>query len=419
MVSPLQSLIYDSSRYQALENCNIQTIFAVPIFSAGDVSPSCILSCYSLLHTESVPFVINFVQKAVRLLWDGLDQIDPHESVGKVLWNNVGPSDLGEMAADMEMQKAFIGKKRPYTDITRKPSGELSDDPSSGRLRSESLANGVPDYHTMPSPVPFYPPVAAAPGKGLAPAPLFPTSVVAPNPQQMVSVNFSNDGHWAVQAVQQAVESVGDVQLWNSTMDFQQYSNDQVQQSLNQAQNHLWQFQPLQFRQDLTNPEQHQQQTYISSDLPLQPPNFSLSYVDYGLQSQSVEANQSIPAPQAGVHIEHPSVIQANLMEFNAMAQMYSSPDTSNGLNEAPMNSPMNYPPSSLQPAPSQGIDYMRVVPLSHAEGSVVLTGPQQMMYCTTNAEPVHVESMNQSLFSLETIKVSRKQVMFVVYPSI
>ena len=61
--------------------------------------------------------MLNFVQKAVRLLWDGLDKIvNPHESVGKELWKEVAPADLGEMAADLEMQKEFIGKKRPRSD---------------------------------------------------------------------------------------------------------------------------------------------------------------------------------------------------------------------------------------------------------------------------------------------------------------
>lgn len=118
-ISSEQELIYDKSRKESLQNCNIRTVFAVPIFSAGDVSPSCVLSCYSLLPTESVPFVLNFVQKAVRLLWDGLDRVvNPHESVGMELWKDVGPADLGEMAADLEMQKAFIGKKRTFSDIS-------------------------------------------------------------------------------------------------------------------------------------------------------------------------------------------------------------------------------------------------------------------------------------------------------------
>ena len=97
-----------------MTNCKIETAFAVPIFpSPGCVKPVAVLSCYSLLPKESVPFVLNFVQKAVRLLWRGLDQVvTPHESVGRNLWKDVSPADLGEMAADVEMQNTFIGKKR-------------------------------------------------------------------------------------------------------------------------------------------------------------------------------------------------------------------------------------------------------------------------------------------------------------------
>ncbi len=54
----------------------------------------------------------------MKLLWDGLDKVKPHESVGKDLWKDVGPADLGEMAADLEMQKAFFGKKRTYSDLS-------------------------------------------------------------------------------------------------------------------------------------------------------------------------------------------------------------------------------------------------------------------------------------------------------------
>ena len=41
-----------------------------------------------------------------------------HESRGRAAWNDVGPSDLGEMAADLEMQNAFHKKKRPIQDIS-------------------------------------------------------------------------------------------------------------------------------------------------------------------------------------------------------------------------------------------------------------------------------------------------------------
>ncbi len=37
----------------------------------------------------------------------------------------MGPADLGEMAADTEMQKAFYQKKRPYDAILPKPVSDL------------------------------------------------------------------------------------------------------------------------------------------------------------------------------------------------------------------------------------------------------------------------------------------------------
>jgi hypothetical protein len=52
------------------------------------------------------------VQQALRLLWTGLDKVEPHQSIGKEMWKDVAPADLGEMAADVEMQHAFLQKKR-------------------------------------------------------------------------------------------------------------------------------------------------------------------------------------------------------------------------------------------------------------------------------------------------------------------
>jgi hypothetical protein len=66
--SSVKESIYDNSWKHALKICKIEMAFAVPNFSASDASPSCILCCYSLLLAESTPFVLTFVQKAIRLL---------------------------------------------------------------------------------------------------------------------------------------------------------------------------------------------------------------------------------------------------------------------------------------------------------------------------------------------------------------
>ena len=76
--------------------------------------PCCVLCCYSMVRSDSVTFILKFLQQALRSLWAGLDHVEPHESIGKELWKGVAPADLGEMAADTEMQKAFYKKKRPY-----------------------------------------------------------------------------------------------------------------------------------------------------------------------------------------------------------------------------------------------------------------------------------------------------------------
>jgi hypothetical protein len=107
------NVFVDAGRAAAFQQAKILTVLAVPVFSGKSTLPTCVVSCYSLVRSESVPFVLRFVQQALRLLWDGLDNIEPHGSVGRELWRDIGPADLGEMAADVEMQQHFMTRKRP------------------------------------------------------------------------------------------------------------------------------------------------------------------------------------------------------------------------------------------------------------------------------------------------------------------
>jgi hypothetical protein len=405
-------LIHDCNRSQALEDCHIETIFAVPIFSAGDVHPSCVLSCYSLLPAESVPFVVNFVQKAVRLLWDGLDQIDPHESVGKVLWENVSPSDLGEMAADVEMQEAFIGKKRPHSGVTQQ---ETNSDQVSVHRRTSSSSlqmRGQSDFHTGLPPSTII--NTSPPAKGLSPAPLLPTALIAPSSQQMVSENCYDDiGHWAVQ---QAVQSVGNVQQWNNTSNIQQIADgvQAQQQALYQG---LISTPPQPFqghqefiKRDISQGQPHLFTTSQSSMRPIShPSNLSpLAYVDHKTPPELITTNTNPlhPSHRSGVYIDPKPVIQANLDQFNAMALMYRDQEAvhpRNNLNETPV---IHTTTDFLQPAELRQIDKMRVVPLSHAEGSVILIGPQQILHCVPTTQSLYVKSLNQPICYMNAAKV-------------
>lgn len=94
------------------------TAFAVPILSGKKNLPVGVVCCYSMIQSGSVPFVLRFVQQALHLLWSGLEKVEPHESVGQEMWQDVGPADLGEMAADVEMQQHFNRKKRQHHTIS-------------------------------------------------------------------------------------------------------------------------------------------------------------------------------------------------------------------------------------------------------------------------------------------------------------
>lgn len=124
----------DSARAGAFQAAQIRTVLAVPVFQQGSSTPTCIVACYSMVHNNAVPFTLKFVQQALRLLWSGLDQIEPHESLKPQVWKEVDPTDLGEMAADEEMHQHFISKKRPhsvistvYTDSNSSAAGKLAD----------------------------------------------------------------------------------------------------------------------------------------------------------------------------------------------------------------------------------------------------------------------------------------------------
>jgi hypothetical protein len=142
-----REVIVDSERSGIFDNASIRTALAIPIFSDQSEVPACVVCYYSILRTDAVPVVLRFLQQALRLLWDGLEKIEPHESVGKELWREVAPADLGEMAADLEMQQEFLRKKRPREMMspTEKPHRlETSRDRSSSlslQLQSLNLPN--------------------------------------------------------------------------------------------------------------------------------------------------------------------------------------------------------------------------------------------------------------------------------------
>jgi hypothetical protein len=122
----------------------------VPVFSGKSSTPAFIFSIYSFVRSGTVPFVLKFVQQALRLLWKGLDQVQPHSSVGDRIWNDLEPADLGEMAADVEMQQHFMIKKRPHHDITDVEHSETSID-GSLELNFESMQapSGIPSVRSI------------------------------------------------------------------------------------------------------------------------------------------------------------------------------------------------------------------------------------------------------------------------------
>jgi hypothetical protein len=135
-----------------LQQAKVETVLAVPVFSGKSKTPAFVFCCYSFVRSGSVPFVLKFVQQALKLLWGGLDNVQPHESAGEDVWKHVAPADLGEMAADVEMHQHFMIKKRPIgeitTDVDSRDESLKSLTAKIGSLESFSHVTAVPSIYT-------------------------------------------------------------------------------------------------------------------------------------------------------------------------------------------------------------------------------------------------------------------------------
>lgn len=140
----------DPGRLLAFQHAQFHTVLAVPVFSTKQVLPACVVSFYSFIQSGQVQFVLKFVQQALKLLWDGLDNVKPHESVQNSYWEAVGPADLGEMAADVEMHQHFMKKKRPHGLISDEP---VDNDPYTGALASQLQSIELPNGDTVTVPL--------------------------------------------------------------------------------------------------------------------------------------------------------------------------------------------------------------------------------------------------------------------------
>jgi hypothetical protein len=140
----------DPGRMLAFQHAQFHTVLAVPVFSSRQVLPACVVSFYSFIQSGQVQFVLKFVQQALKLLWDGLDNVQPHESVNNSYWEAVGPADLGEMAADVEMQQHFMKKKRPHGLMSDEP---VDTDPLTGALASQLQSIELPNGDTVTVPL--------------------------------------------------------------------------------------------------------------------------------------------------------------------------------------------------------------------------------------------------------------------------
>jgi hypothetical protein len=151
-----RTVFVDPGRSVDFARAKIQTVFAIPIFTGKETMPSCIVAFYSLMRSGSVPFVLRFVQQALRLLWDGLEKVKPHQSINDGVWHQIEPADLGEMAADLEMQQSFLSKKRRHDSFSIAEffkNQESFDDASTNNLASNLEQISLPEAEVVSMPL--------------------------------------------------------------------------------------------------------------------------------------------------------------------------------------------------------------------------------------------------------------------------
>lgn len=360
--------IIDSERAEAFKKANIQTAFAVPIFSSTRTTPACVLCFYSTIRSDSVPFVLKFVQKALRMLWLGLEHIEPHSDVGKDVWSGVAPADLGEMAANTHLQKAFY-RKRPIEDISSAvktediteysglfPSHDRRNRSSSLTLQLQSLNMPSGQSSTpLEAKLPAIPTIAFnSDGVNFVDSAMKPSHHLQGDNEsaktvQNVIVSRSGNGPWTYPEqgsttlstvqdhIQQAVQSASDV--FTNTTQYQHINGpapkrahtshadqSEVQQSY---QDLSYSCAPL--HQDNQLPFQHQGYQNPSTSIPLTP-------------EANCDTNSIFPSDTK----EDPDVVRGYIEAFNALVHMNNIPNTT-----IPAETNTSIPPSLPTSIPS------------------------------------------------------------------
>ena len=360
----------------------------MPLFSSGDVRPSCILSCYSFLAAESVPFVLQFVQKAMRLLLHRV--VNPHESIIE-LWKDIGPANLSEMGADVEIQKAFSGKKR-LRSLSANKLYQMQENQRNASHQSVQTSTSL-NLAT----------------KGMAPAPLLPTTIQKRSPNTQQFVFFGNEGHWAVQKAMQSWSSCA-----SENIAYEGFDNNLGIASCQEQQKQPYLPQPKHLLCSLPSlPHSLRKHHYQE--------HYKLSHVNYE-QNKANDVKEPHPTTKA----TDPNTIRANLIEFNAMAQMHTSSDSLPQFSPATASTAVvsnktanpvhdrTYHAMQTQP---QTVQFKNIIPHFQVEGCTEHL--QNLVYCApaTTSQCIAIgvaPTAKSTLLGSEEKKVSRLNVVYV-----
>ena len=100
----------DSNRAHAFYQAKINTVLSVPVLNETSKSVS-VLSFYSQAKVDRNSYVVKFIEKAVKLVWCGLETITSHLTFDENLWAEIDSFTIGKIAANESIQTEFSRKR--------------------------------------------------------------------------------------------------------------------------------------------------------------------------------------------------------------------------------------------------------------------------------------------------------------------
>ena len=105
-----QGEMIDPNRVHAFYQANIKTVVSVPVLNESSKC-MCVLSFYSQTKVENSSCVVNFIEKAIKLVWCGLEKVASEAVFDEKVWEEINSFAIGKLAANETIQTEFSRKR--------------------------------------------------------------------------------------------------------------------------------------------------------------------------------------------------------------------------------------------------------------------------------------------------------------------